>query len=98
RRILADESIGHFFTHSDLAHLRTHQHIFVSALLGGPEPYTGRALSAIHAHLTPRLTDAHFDAFTKHFRAALNEVGVKHDKVDRIIKLLEGKRSAVLNR
>jgi len=98
RRILADESIGHFFTHSDLAHLRAHQNMFVSALLGGPEPYTGRAIGAIHAHLKPRLNDAHFDAFLKHFRAALREVGVNDDKVDRIIKLLEGKRSSVLNR
>ena len=98
QRILADESISHFFVHSDLAHLRAHQNMFVSALLGGPEPYTGRDVAAIHAHLQPRLNDTHFDAFLKHFRAALMEVGVKDDKADRIIKLLERKRSSVLNR
>src|SRR5579862_308735 len=98
RRILADESISHFFAHSDLAHLRAHQNLFVSALLGGPEPYAGRDLGAIHAHLQPRLNDTHFDSFLKHFRAALKEVGVKDDKADRIIRLLEGKRSSVLNR
>jgi hemoglobin len=98
RRILADESISHFFAHSDLAHLRAHLNMFVSALLGGPETYTGRDVAAIHAHLQPRLNDTHFDAFLKHFRAALKEVGVKDDKADRIIKLLERKRSSVLNR
>jgi truncated hemoglobin YjbI len=72
--------------------------MFVSALLGGPEPYAGRDVVAIHAQLQPRLNDTHFDAFLKHFRAALKEVGVKDDKADRIIKLLEGKRSSVLNR
>jgi truncated hemoglobin YjbI len=51
--------------------------MFVSALLGGPEPYAGRDVVAIHAQLQPRLNDAHFDAFLKHFRAALKEVGVK---------------------
>jgi hypothetical protein len=34
----------------------------------------------------------------KHFRAALEEVGVKADKVEKVMKLLEGRRGAVLNR
>jgi TolB-like protein/truncated hemoglobin YjbI/predicted Ser/Thr protein kinase len=97
RRILADESVGHFFAQSDLVHLRAHQNLFITALLGGPEPYAGRDIRAIHAHLRPRLNDTHFDAFVKHFRAALTEVGVKNDKVVRIIKLLEEKRGSVLN-
>lgn len=98
RRILADESISHFFAGTDLGHLRSHQSMFISALLGGPEPYTGQDLGAVHAHLQPLLNDSHFDAFLKHFRASLKDVGVKDDKAERVLKLLEGKRSVVLNR
>ena len=95
RRVLADESINHFFAGADIAHLRAHQIMFVSALLGGLEPYTGRDIGTAHAHL--QLNDTHFDAFLKHFRASLNEVGVKDEKAERVMKLLEGKRSTVLN-
>ena len=98
RRVLADESISHFFAGTDLAHLRAHQNMFVSALLGGPEPYTGQDIGAVHAHLLPRLNDTHFDAFLAHFRAALKEVSIKDDKAERVMKLLECKRNVVLNR
>jgi len=37
-------------------------------------------------------------SFLKHFRASLVEIGVKNDKTERVMKLLEGERSAVLNR
>ena len=98
RRVLADESINHFFAGADIAHLRAHQTMFVSALLGGPEPYTGRDIGTAHAHLQPRLNDTHFDAFLQHFRASLKDVGVKDEKVERVMRLLEGQRSTVLNR
>ena len=98
RRVLADESINHYFAGTDVAHLRAHQTMFISALLGGPAPYTGRDIGAAHARLRPCLTDVHFDAILKHFRASLQEIGVKDEKAERVMKLLEGKRNAVLNR
>ena len=72
--------------------------MFMSALLGGPDPYTGREIGAVHAHLQPRLKDTHFNALLKHFRASLNEVGVKEDKTERVMNLLEARRDVVLNR
>jgi truncated hemoglobin YjbI len=98
RRIVADNSINHFFAGTDLAHLLAHYKIFISALLGGPEPYTGQDIGAAHAHLFPQLNDSHFDAFLKHFRAALQEVGVRDDRAERVMRVLEGKRNVVLNR
>ena len=44
------------------------------------------------------LNDSHFDSFLNLFRAALREVGVKDDKADKVMKLLESRRAAVLNR
>jgi non-specific serine/threonine protein kinase len=98
RRVLADESMNHFFTGANLDRLRAHQNMFLSALLGGPEPHTPQDIRAAHAHLRPALNDIHFDTFLAHFRASLKEVGVKDDKLERVMKLIEGKRSAVLNR
>jgi TolB-like protein/truncated hemoglobin YjbI len=98
RRIVADNSINHFFAGTDLAHLLAHYKMFISALLGGPEPYTGQDIGAAHAHLCPQLNDSHFDAFLKHFRAALQEVGVRDDPAERVMRVLEGKRNVALNR
>jgi len=91
-------SINHFFAGTDLAHLLAHYKMFISALLGGPEPYVGQDIGAAHAHSRPQLNDSHFDTFLKHFRAALQEVGVRDDKAERVVRVLEGKRNVVLNR
>ena len=42
------------------------------------------------------LSDGHFDRFLRHFREALSEVGVEAQKVEKVTKLLESKRNAVL--
>ena len=99
RRVLADERVSHFFKSTDMAHLRARQSMFISMLLGGRVVYTGKDITAAHAQ--PReqgLNDTHFDAFLEHFRGALEEVGVKAAKAEKVMKLLEGKRGAVLNR
>jgi hemoglobin len=99
RRVLADESVSHFFKSSDVAHLLARQSMFISMLLGGRVVYTGKDITAAHAQSREQgLTDCHFDIFLKHFRAALEEVGVKADKAEKVIRLLESKRGAVLNR
>lgn len=97
RRVLADESVSHFFKSSDMAHVRARQSMFISMLLGGRVVYTGKDITAAHAQSREQgLNDTHFDAFLKHFRAALEEVGVKADKAEKVMKLLESKRGAVL--
>ena len=99
RRVLADETLSHFFKSVDMAHLREGQSMFISMLLGGRVVYTGKDIAAAHAQSREQgLNDTHFDALLKHFRAALEEVGVKADKAEKVIKLLESKRGAVLNR
>jgi hemoglobin len=97
-KVLADDSLRHFFKRTDISHLRSRQSMFLSMLLGGRVVYTGKEIHATHAWVRNHgLNDAHFDTFLKHFRAALEEVGVKAEKVEKVIKLLESKRDAVLN-
>jgi hemoglobin len=98
RRVFADDTLRPFFRSTDMAQLSARQRMFISMLLGGRVEYTGKDIHVAHAHAREHgLNDGHFDRFLRHFREALNEVGVGADKVDQITKLLESKRNAVLN-
>ena len=98
RRVLEDEDLRPFFESTDMAHLHAGQSMFISMLLGGKVAYTGKKIGAAHEHARAKgLIDKHFDAFLKHFRAALDEVGVKPDKAEKVMKLLQAQRNTVLN-
>lgn len=99
RRVSGDITVRHFFENVDMDHLRARQSMFVSMLLGGKIVYTGEDIAAAHTRSREQgLNDTHFDTVLIHFRAALEEVGVQAEKVDKIIVLLEGTRKTVLNR
>ena len=99
RRVLEDETLRHFFDSADMAHLVEGQSMFISMLLGGKIVYTGKKVDAAHAIARGRgLTNEHFDRFLTHFQAALAEVGVKPDKAEKVMPLLEAQRDAVLGR
>ncbi len=98
RRVLADDTLSPFFKTADMAQLRVRQSMFISMLLGGKVVYTGKDIAAVHAQARAQgLNDGHFDNFMKHFREALIEVGVQPEKVKKIVKLLESRRSTVLD-
>ena len=98
RRVFADDTLRPFFHSTDMAQLCARQNMFISMLLGGRVVYNGKDINAAHVHAREQgLNDGHFDRFIKHFREALNEVGVEADKVEKVSKLLDAKRSAVLN-
>jgi len=98
RRVFADDTLRPFFKSTDMAQLRSRQSMFISMLLGGRVVYTGKDIHAAHAHAREQgLNDGHFDRFLGHYREALNEVGVEAQKVEKVTKLLESKRNAVLN-
>ncbi len=95
-KVLHDDNLRHFFERVDMAHLRSRQAMFISMLLGG-RVYTGKDIH--HAHARSRdhgLNEAHFDLFLNHFRSALEEVGVKPDNAEKLMKRQESKREAVL--
>lgn len=98
RRVLDDDALRPFFLTTDMAQLRARQSMFISMLVGGKIVYTGKDIAAAHAKARGEgLNDGHFDRFMKHFRDALAEVNVPPDKVEKVVKLLEAKRGAVLN-
>jgi hemoglobin len=98
KRVLADKTLSPFFQGSDMRQLHARQSMFVSMLLGGKIVYTGKDIAAAHARAREQgLNDGHFDTFLKHFCDALTEVGVRPNKVDKVKKLLESRRSDVLH-
>jgi truncated hemoglobin YjbI len=98
RRVFADDTLRRFFKTTNMAQLVARQSMFISMLLGGRVVYTGKDIHSAHAHAREQgLNDGHFDRFLRHFREALNEVGVEADKVRKVTKLLENRRNAVLN-
>ena len=98
KRVYEDDTLRPFFKTADMAQLAARQSMFISMLLGGRVVYTGKDIHAAHARAREQgLNDGHFDRFVMHFREALKEVGVKADKVEKVTKLLEGRRNAVLN-
>jgi len=95
-KVLEDDSLRHFFADTDMAHLRSRQVMFISMLLGG-RVYTGKDIHIAHAEARDQgLNHAHFDLFLKHFRGALEDVGVKPENAEKIMKRLESKRGSVL--
>ncbi|HEX4919165.1 MAG TPA: group 1 truncated hemoglobin, partial [Candidatus Bathyarchaeia archaeon] len=97
-KVLKDDSLRQFFDRVDMAHLRSRQAMFISMLLAG-RVYTGKNIHDAHACSRDHgLNDAHFDVFLKHFRAALEEVGVKPENAEKVMKRLESKRGTVLER
>ena len=97
-KVLQDDNLRHFFQGVDMAHLRSRQAMFISMLLGG-RVYTGINIRDAHARSRDDgLNDAHFDVFLKHFRTALEEVGVKPENAEKVRKRLESKRGTVLDK
>lgn len=95
-KVSQDENLSHFFEGVDMAQLRSRQAMFISMLLGG-RVYTGKNIHDAHAKSREYgLNDAHFDLFLKHFRAALEEVGVKAENAEKISQRLESQRRIVL--
>jgi hemoglobin len=97
KKVLEDDDLRQFFRRTDMAHLRSRQVMFISMLFGG-RMYTGKDLHNAHVLVRSHgLNDGHFDMFIEHFRASLQEVGVKPEHIEIVMKLLERKRSAVLD-
>lgn len=95
KRVLADDTVNHFFAHTDMQKQRRHQTAFISYALGGPQ-YTGRSMEKAHEglHLQPE----HFDAIVKHLGDTLAAHGVSQEDISVIAARIGTLREAVLNK
>ena len=85
-RVLDDPELAPFFTKTNVRKLRTMQREFFSVALGGPVTYFGKPLA--YAHRGRGIERRHFQKFTDHMLATLEEYGLDerdvHDVIDRI--------------
>jgi hemoglobin len=98
-RVLKDPALAPFFEGANMDGLRAKQVMFLSMLLGGGKGFARPDIQGAHAQSRHEgLTDAHFDAFTAHFRATLETIGVDAEIVEKVMQDLESTRKEVLGR
>jgi hemoglobin len=93
-RLLADAELGRFFPGGVGARHRGYVVTILGEALGGPERYRGPDLAG--AHLSLRISDAHFDRTAGHLAATLDELGVPGELADQIVGIVAGLRPAVV--
>ncbi|HLH44240.1 MAG TPA: group 1 truncated hemoglobin [Bryobacteraceae bacterium] len=94
-RLLADPMIGPFFENTDRTRLKAHQFAFLSQALGGPQRYSGAAMSRAHARL--RIEQRHFDAVVAHLAETLRELGVSQQLVAQAMQAIAPLASQIVN-
>ena len=78
--VLKDETVNHFFQHTDMDKQRAHQSKFISFALGGPNQYSGQSMSKAHEGMN--LQPNHFQAIANHLHDALAHFGVEERDID----------------
>ncbi|MEM7286165.1 MAG: group 1 truncated hemoglobin [Actinomycetota bacterium] len=94
-RLRTDPVLGGFFEATDAAQLETHQRMFMTAVLGGPDDYEGRDMRAAHAHLP--ITDRDFDLFLEHLAETLADLGTDADRVAEVMDALAPLRVEIVS-
>ncbi len=94
-KLRSDPFTADFFKAADASGLESHQRMFLTAALGGPDAYEGRDMRAAHAHLP--ITDKDFDRFLDHLAETLAEVGVEAERVSEVMRALEPLRLEIVH-
>ena len=98
-KIMADDSLAHFFSHLDMDAQIKKQIAFMTMAFGGPNRYSGKDLRTAHAKIVAGgLHDKHFDAVAEHLRVTLDELGVDATTTSEVLGIVGGTRNDVLNR
>ena len=97
--MLTDERVAHFFDDVDMDRQMAKQKAFLVMATGGPNSYTGRDMTAAHAHLLQRgLNDTHVDVVIEHLGATLKELGATDAQIGQVAALANSVRDAILGR
>ncbi|GED12248.1 globin [Aneurinibacillus migulanus] len=85
-RILADDTVNHFFKNTDMEKQRRHQALFISFATGGPNQYTGKSMTKAHEGMNIKHED--FMTIVNHLVAALKEFNVTDEDIQAIAEKL----------
>ncbi|RSD24127.1 group I truncated hemoglobin [Mesobacillus subterraneus] len=93
-KVLADESVNHFFKDTDMEKQRRHQSLFISWALGGPNQYSGKSMEKAHKGMN--LNDEHFGAIANHLASSLREFDVHDKDINEVLEKLTGMKEDIL--
>ncbi len=82
QEIIADDELAPFFAHTSHEKLRSMQHQFICAALGGPQTYGGRSLA--EAHKGRGISRHHIQRFIEHLVSAMRGVNLNADDIHTI--------------
>jgi len=95
-KVLADETINHFFVKTDMKTQHAKQKAFLAYAFGAPLQYTGKNMRDAHAGMN--LTEDHFNAVAGHLVGTLQELGVAQELIDEVVAVAVSTKDDVLNR
>ncbi|MGJ5672445.1 MAG: group I truncated hemoglobin [Nostochopsis sp.] len=94
--IMADNTLNHFFAHTDMQKQRRLQISFFSKIFEGPDQYTGRPMEKTHTGMS--LQPQHFDAIAKHLSQAMASRGVSPEDTNAALARVSALKNAILNK
>ncbi len=94
--VLADNGVNSYFKNTDMDKQRQHQTKFISYALGGPNQYTGGAMTKAHSGMN--LQSEHFNSIVGHLRTALEQNGASANDIDAAIDKVDTLRSDILHK
>jgi hemoglobin len=83
-RVLDDDQLSSFYAGSDMKRVKAKQVEFLSAILGGPGPYTGSSIR--QAHEGRGITMHHFAMVAAHLADSLCAAGLHPDTITEILR------------
>jgi methyl-accepting chemotaxis protein len=93
-RVLGDSELTRYFEGADIARLKGHQAMFLTAALGGPKKYTGQGMHEAHADLS--IDDAAFDRVAGHLADTLVELGIESGLAGEVMSAVASLRGDVV--
>lgn len=95
-RMLADEELNYIFRGFDLQQLRSHQALFISYALGGPEKFKGKTLRDSHTGLN--ISNEQYEKTIHHLNEALREAGVPLEDRTKVEAFIRSVKPHIINR
>jgi hemoglobin len=85
-RVLADDHLAGFYAGSNMRCVKARQVEFLSAVLGGPGPYTGTPIRQVHEGRG--ITMHHFAMVAAHLADSLCAAGLHPDTITEILRAI----------
>lgn len=98
-KVLADESICHFFRWTHMKAQTAKQKAFLAFAFGAPLKYSGKSMRDAHANLVDiGLNGYHFDTVMRHLLSTMRELEIAENLIAEVEKIAERSRADILGK